>query len=130
VPNGASARRCQRLSAPRPSSLTTDGYPTSRENERDTGITCTRHEATGTCAAFIAESRMTVVHANKLQRKSGCMGHPALRIDPSPTRASPDLKSVPFQRPESFDEGDGFAGCGKTHVLYQGTTLVGPSRCH
>jgi hypothetical protein len=26
----------------------------------------------------------------------------------------------------SLNEGHGFTGCGKTHVLYQGTTLVGP----
>jgi hypothetical protein len=25
-----------------------------------------------------------------------------------------------------LDEGHGFTGCGKTNVLYQGTTLVGP----
>jgi hypothetical protein len=33
------------------------------------------------------------------------------------------LKSL---RNNSLDEGHGFAGCGKTHVLYQGTTLVVP----
>jgi hypothetical protein len=26
----------------------------------------------------------------------------------------------------SLDEGHGFTGCGKTHVLYEVTTLVGP----
>jgi hypothetical protein len=26
----------------------------------------------------------------------------------------------------SLHEGRGLKGCGKTHVLYQGTTLVGP----
>jgi hypothetical protein len=29
-------------------------------------------------------------------------------------------------RKSSLDQGHGFAGCGKTHVLCQGTTLVGP----
>jgi hypothetical protein len=26
----------------------------------------------------------------------------------------------------TLDDGHGFRGCGETHVLYQGTTLVGP----
>jgi hypothetical protein len=32
------------------------------------------------------------------------------------------VEAVPH-RPAAFE---GFTGCGKTHVLYQGTTLVGP----
>src|ERR1700679_2180021 len=43
-----------------------------------TRISCTRHQATATCAAFIEESRMKFTNANKLHRRSGGMGHPAL----------------------------------------------------
>jgi hypothetical protein len=42
-----------------------------------TRISCTRHQATAACAAFIEESRMKFINANKLHRKSGGMGHPA-----------------------------------------------------
>src|SRR6202142_393053 len=41
------------------------------KNERDTRISCTRYQATATCAAFVEESRMKFVNANKLRRKSG-----------------------------------------------------------
>jgi hypothetical protein len=34
-------------------------------------ISCTRHQATTACAAFIEESRMKFINANKLYRKSG-----------------------------------------------------------
>jgi hypothetical protein len=34
-------------------------------------ISCTRHEAATTCAAFIEESRTKFINANKLHRKSG-----------------------------------------------------------
>jgi hypothetical protein len=50
--------------------------PYLARNERDTRISCTRHQATAACAAFIAESRMKLINANKLHRKSGDMGHP------------------------------------------------------
>jgi hypothetical protein len=36
-----------------------------------TRISCTRDEATAACAAFIEESRMNFINANKLHRKSG-----------------------------------------------------------
>jgi hypothetical protein len=42
-----------------------------------TRISCTRHQATAARAAFIKESRMKCINANKLHRKSGEMGHPA-----------------------------------------------------
>jgi hypothetical protein len=47
------------------------------KNERDTRIPCTRHQATSTRAAFIEESRMKFINANKLHRKSGGVGHPS-----------------------------------------------------
>src|ERR1700690_3709680 len=53
------------------------GIPHLAKNERDTRISCTRHQATATCAAFIEESRMKFINANKLHRKSGGMGHPS-----------------------------------------------------
>jgi hypothetical protein len=34
------------------------------------------HRATAVYAAFIEESRMKIINANKLHRKSGGMGHP------------------------------------------------------
>jgi hypothetical protein len=40
------------------------------KNLRDTQISCTRHQATATCAAFIEESRMKFTEANKLNGKS------------------------------------------------------------
>jgi hypothetical protein len=43
-----------------------------------TRISCTRHQATAACAAFTEESRMKFTNANKLHRKSGGMGYPAL----------------------------------------------------
>src|ERR1700685_1854139 len=48
-----------------------NGIPHLAKNERDTRISCTRHQATATCAAFIKESRMKFINANKLHRKSG-----------------------------------------------------------
>src|SRR5271170_6848197 len=54
------------------------GIPYLAKNERDTRISCTRHPATPTCAAFIEESRMKFINASKLHRKSGGMGHPSL----------------------------------------------------
>jgi hypothetical protein len=37
-------------------------------------ISCTRDQAAATCAAFIEESRMKVINANKFHRKSGVWG--------------------------------------------------------
>src|SRR5271169_6535107 len=54
------------------------GIPHLAKNERDTRISCTRHQATAACAAFIEESRMKLINANRLHRKSGGMGHPSL----------------------------------------------------
>jgi hypothetical protein len=54
------------------------GIPYLAKNERDTRISCTRHQATATCAAFIKESRMRFINANKLHRKSGVWGPPIL----------------------------------------------------
>jgi hypothetical protein len=34
-------------------------------------ISCTRHQSTATRAAFIEESRIEFINANKLHRKSG-----------------------------------------------------------
>jgi hypothetical protein len=53
------------------------------QNRADTRISCTPHEATATCAAFIEESRMKFINANKLHRKSGGMGHPSFVTDPA-----------------------------------------------
>src|ERR1700678_510695 len=67
------------------------GIPHLAKNERDTRISCTRHQATSTRAAFIEESRMKFINANKLHRKSGGMGHPSfargLGIDLSGAKA-------------------------------------------
>jgi hypothetical protein len=49
-------------------------------NERDARISCTRHQTTAKCAAFIEESRMKFVNANKPHRKSGDVGHPSLNL--------------------------------------------------
>src|SRR5580698_221132 len=54
------------------------GIPHLAKNERDTQISCARHQATTACAAFIEESRVRLVNANKPHRKSGGMGHPSL----------------------------------------------------
>jgi hypothetical protein len=54
------------------------GIPHLAKNERDTRISCTRHQATAACAAFIEESRMEFTDSDKLHRKSGGMGHPSL----------------------------------------------------
>jgi hypothetical protein len=40
-------------------------------NGVETRISCTWHQATATCAAFIEESRMKFINANELHRKSG-----------------------------------------------------------
>jgi hypothetical protein len=42
-----------------------------------TRISCTRHQARATCAAFLKESCMKSINANRLHRKSGGMGHSA-----------------------------------------------------
>ena len=44
------------------------------KNERDTRISCTRRQATAARAAFIEESRMKLINANKLHRKSAGYG--------------------------------------------------------
>src|ERR1700685_2087233 len=54
------------------------GIPHLAKNERDARISCTRHQPTATCAAFIEESRMKFINANKLHRKSGGVGHPSI----------------------------------------------------
>jgi hypothetical protein len=71
---------------PRPFSL--DADPESRGQDRSTSH-ISRQKAvvrypdflyadqeTVTCAAFIEESRMKLVNASKVHRKSGGMGHP------------------------------------------------------
>jgi hypothetical protein len=50
------------------------GIPHLAKNERDTRISCTRNQATATCAAFIEESGMKFINANKPRRKSGVWG--------------------------------------------------------
>jgi hypothetical protein len=45
------------------------GIPHLAKNERDARISCTRHQEKATCAAFIEESRMKFINANKLHRK-------------------------------------------------------------
>jgi hypothetical protein len=54
--------------------LHVSGVPHPAKNERDTRISCTRHLATTACAAFIKESRMKFINANKRHRKSGVWG--------------------------------------------------------
>src|ERR1700677_4892809 len=54
------------------------GIPHLAKNERDTRISCTRHQPAATCAAFIEESRMKFTNANTLHRQSGGVGHPSL----------------------------------------------------
>src|SRR6202453_4549717 len=56
--------------------VNTRGIPHLAKNERDTRISCTRHQATAACAAFIKESRMKFINASKLHRKSGVWGTP------------------------------------------------------
>src|ERR1700677_3431743 len=50
------------------------GIPHLAKNERDTRISSTRRQARATCAAFIEESRIKLVNAIKLHRKSGLWG--------------------------------------------------------
>ncbi len=50
------------------------GAPHLAKNQRDTRISCTRHQGTSTCAAFIEENRMKLINADKLHRKSGVWG--------------------------------------------------------
>jgi hypothetical protein len=50
-------------------------YPTQAQKRGLTRISCTWHQATAACAAFVEESRMKFINANKLHRKSGGMGH-------------------------------------------------------
>jgi hypothetical protein len=40
-------------------------------------ISCTLLHPTPACAAFIKESRMRFINANKVRRKSGDVGHPS-----------------------------------------------------
>jgi hypothetical protein len=54
------------------------GIPHLAKYERDTRISCARHQATATGAAFIEESHMRFINANKLHRKSGG-GAPVIR---------------------------------------------------
>src|ERR1700685_4531570 len=69
------------------------GIPHLAKNERDTRISCTRYQATATCAAFVEESRMKFINANKLRRKSGGMGHPSFAGGPESRSAALQLKS-------------------------------------
>ncbi len=52
------------------------GIPHLAKNERDTRISCTGHQATATCAAFIEESRMKSINANELHQKIRGYGAP------------------------------------------------------
>src|ERR1700678_3730285 len=78
------------------------GIPHLAKNERDTRISCTRHQATATCAAFIEESRLKFINANKLHRKSGGMGHPSLVREPEPGRLSPSAKCLEAKDSEAL----------------------------
>src|ERR1700679_1254392 len=49
------------------------GIPHLAKNERDTRISCTRHQERAPCAAFIEESCIKLVFVTKLHRKSGFM---------------------------------------------------------
>ena len=60
--------------ADRESEGKSSGIPHLAKNERDTRISCTQRQATSTCAAFIEESRMKFINANKLHGKSGVWG--------------------------------------------------------
>jgi hypothetical protein len=63
-----SSVRCALVPSPR------TGAPYLARFSRDARISCTRHRATATCAAFIEESRMKFTSANTLHRKSGGVG--------------------------------------------------------
>ena len=65
------------------------GIPHLAKNQRDTLISCTRHQATGTCAAFLEESRMKFINANNLHRKSGGIGHPSFVREPKADLCGP-----------------------------------------
>src|ERR1700677_1094451 len=52
--------------------------PTSREKRARYPDFLYAAPTTATCAAFIEESRMKFINANKLHRKSGGMGHPSV----------------------------------------------------
>jgi hypothetical protein len=52
-------------------------YPTSREKRARYPNFLYATPETPTCAAFIEESRMKFINANKLHRKSGGVGHPS-----------------------------------------------------
>ncbi len=47
------------------------GIPHLAKNERDTRISCTRSQATSTCAAFIEQSRMKFINANNFTGNPG-----------------------------------------------------------
>jgi hypothetical protein len=59
------------------------GIPHLAKNERDARISCTGRQATATCAAFVEESRIKFINANKLHRKSGGVGHPSFVTHPA-----------------------------------------------
>jgi hypothetical protein len=54
------------------------GLPHLAKNERDTRISCTRHQATVTCAAFIEESRMKFINAKQTSQEIRGVGHPSV----------------------------------------------------
>src|SRR6202453_3527349 len=54
--------------------VNTGGIPHLAKNERDTRISCTRHHATSTCAAFIEESRMKSINATNFTGNPGVWG--------------------------------------------------------
>jgi hypothetical protein len=100
------------------------GIPHLAKNERDTRISCTRHQATATCAAFIEESRMKLINANKLHRKSGGMGHPLVR---GGERSQGELSS-PGKQPPPLPGGNGvppLVGGSVQHVDTPGVHMLG-----
>jgi hypothetical protein len=74
------------------------GIPYLAKNERDTRISCTRHQATATCAAFIEESRMKFLNANNFTGNPGIWGtQHLLRVWEKPwstSRKFPRLGSI------------------------------------
>ena len=63
-----------RIRVDRKKARTGDGGFPLKPKEGLTRISCMRHQTTSACAAFVKESRMRVINANKLHRKSGAWG--------------------------------------------------------
>src|SRR6204780_5210828 len=81
--------------------------PHLAKNVRDTRISCTQHQPTATCAAFIEESRMKFINANKLHRKSGgpslrneglALHNPQLARRPATGMLLRQVAAVPWRR--------------------------------